>query len=309
MFASLQDASVDAMAISVTPIADRGRINACMRGGMLIGTSLGAGIMSIVMHSFGFFQAALLQSIFLFAFTFITFFIREKKTDAWLWKPASKKVSLTSIPEQNPGSVFIGLFQAIFSRATLPLFLVIVSVYTCLSIFIRSFNVHLIQKLHWTDTYLSTLSGTYVLVASVCIIFISGLLADRIGAGRMLMVIMLIIGSYLFVFNLLAPVWENVTVASTGLLIYYLFDPSFSVAAMPILMQICRKGIEGSQFTTYMSLVNFCDVAGAYLSGYALLWFAAPTIGLLCGLLIIAALLYLYFWVNKSILTPIADTV
>ncbi|QHT66747.1 MFS transporter [Rhodocytophaga rosea] len=79
MFASLQDASVDAMAISMTPVTDRGRINACMRGGMLIGTSLGAGIMAIVMHSFGFFEAALLQSVFLGVFTIITFLSGRKK--------------------------------------------------------------------------------------------------------------------------------------------------------------------------------------------------------------------------------------
>ncbi|QHT66746.1 hypothetical protein GXP67_08770 [Rhodocytophaga rosea] len=170
----------------------------------------------------------------------------------------------------------------------------IICVYTSLSIFIRAFNVHLIQKLHWTDTYLSTLSGSYVLMGSILIIIISGLLTDRLGTHKMLITIMIIISCYMLVFNSLSALWRNVSVSSVGLLIYYLFDPSFSVAAMPMLMFICRKGIEGSQFTTYMSLVNFCDVAGAYLSGYALLWLSAPIIGSLCGIAILGALLYLY---------------
>jgi PAT family beta-lactamase induction signal transducer AmpG len=34
--------------------------------------------------------------------------------------------------------------------------------------------------------------------------------------------------------------------------------------------------VEGSQFTTYMALVNLVDIAGAYLSGQALTWVKAP---------------------------------
>ena len=42
LFASIQDTSVDAMAISVTPEPERGRVNAFMRAGFLLGGSLGA---------------------------------------------------------------------------------------------------------------------------------------------------------------------------------------------------------------------------------------------------------------------------
>ena len=77
---------------------------------------------------------------------------------------------------------------------------------------------------------------------------------------------------------------------TAGLIIWYTFDPSFSVAAMPVLMALCRKGVEGSQFTTYMALVNLSDVIGAYVSGHALAWFSAPRIGLFCGAVVIAAM-------------------
>ncbi|MGI4971336.1 MAG: MFS transporter, partial [Janthinobacterium lividum] len=41
VFASIQDASVDAIAISVVPVAERGRVNAFMRGGFLLGWAVG----------------------------------------------------------------------------------------------------------------------------------------------------------------------------------------------------------------------------------------------------------------------------
>ncbi len=44
------------------------------------------------------------------------------------------------------------------------------------------------------------------------------------------------------------------------------------------------------QFTTYMALINLSDVAGSYISGYALSLTSAPTIGFSCGLIMLAAL-------------------
>ena len=60
-------------------------------------------------------------------------------------------------------------------------------------------------------------------------------------------------------------------------------DPLLSVAAMPLLMAFCRPKIEGSQFTTYMALVNLCGVASSYLNGWLLEVTTAPLIGLACG--------------------------
>jgi PAT family beta-lactamase induction signal transducer AmpG len=66
-------------------------------------------------------------------------------------------------------------------------------------------------------------------------------------------------------------------------------DPAVSAAAMPVLMGICRKGVEGSQFTTSMAFVNLGDIAGTFFAGNALLYLTAPTIGLASGALAIVA--------------------
>jgi PAT family beta-lactamase induction signal transducer AmpG len=79
VFASLQDASVDAMAISIIPETDRGRVNAFMRGGMLLGSGVGAAGMSYLIRNGGFFYAALAQSLVLLSMTAITFFIKDKE--------------------------------------------------------------------------------------------------------------------------------------------------------------------------------------------------------------------------------------
>lgn len=47
----------------------------------------------------------------------------------------------------------------------------------------------------------------------------------------------------------------------------------------------------GSQFTTYMSLVNLCDLAGAFISGHLQQHFQANVIGLGCAVLIMVSLI------------------
>ncbi|HVF27655.1 MAG TPA: MFS transporter, partial [Pyrinomonadaceae bacterium] len=293
VFASLQDASVDAMAISIIPETDRGRVNAFMRGGMLFGSGVGAAGMAYLIRNSGFFYAALAQSVTLLGMTAITFFIKEKSGDALLpWSLRSRmEPTETDVPRVNLRRLFAELFRGLLSSQSLRLFGAIIVVYTFLSVFIRAFSVHLIQQLKWADTSLSVLSGTYGTLGALIIILTGGVLADKIGSRKLLVIMMLIIGSFLVAFNLLARFWSDPAVTTTGLIIWYTFDPGFSVAAMPVLMALCRKGIEGSQFTTYMALVNLSDVAGAYVSGHALSWVSAPYIGLFCGGVVIAAML------------------
>jgi PAT family beta-lactamase induction signal transducer AmpG len=88
-----------------------------------------------------------------------------------------------------------------------------------------------------------------------------------------------------------------------------MIDPIFSVAAMPVLMAICRKGVEGSQFTTYMALVNLVDIAGAYVSGQAMTWVKAPVIGLVGGGLVLLAALLVFSTARRQEPRPMAERV
>ncbi|MBD0257205.1 MAG: MFS transporter, partial [Cytophagales bacterium] len=294
VFASIQDASVDAMAIGITPENERGRVNAFMRGGMLTGVGLGAALFAYLIRAYGFFPAALAQSLLLLLFTALTFFLRERPGDALL--PTRRTLRGTQAqPDGTPPDLrwlFTELFRGLTTRQSLRLFGASALVYLCISLFTRALPVHLIQELHWSDTSVSILRGTYGTVVTLGVIFTGGVLADRFGARRLLRYVTLFVGAFLLAFNLLAPWWVHEGVAMGGQVLWYMIDPIFSVAAMPVLMAICRKGVEGSQFTTYMALVNLVDIAGAYVSGQAMTWVKAPVIGLVGGgLVLLAALL------------------
>ena len=288
-FASIQDASVDAIAISIVPEEERGRVNAFMRGGYLLGIAAGSAGLSTILNMYGFFYAAATQSALLFFFTLLTFLIRLDAADSYLPIFNSAKKQKVTDTADNPTLkwLFAALYKALTEKESIKTFLQIALVYSCLSIFIRGFSFHLIHNLHWADNSLSVLQGGWGTIATLIVTLSGGYLADKIGALKLQQIVMLVIALFLILFSLLSQFWTIKTVSTAGLLLYNFADPMFSVAAMPVLMLLCHKKIEGSQFTAYMALVNFCDVIGSYFSGWAMTFTSASRIGLACGLAIL----------------------
>lgn len=310
VFAAIQDASVDGMAISVIPEDERGRANAFMRAGFLVGTGIGAAVFAPILREYGFQSAALVQAGLLLTGVVLMAFIRERPGDRLLPSfgqtaqdgPSRRPDPFepSAIRNDKPGSrtlaephdfrwLFTELFRGLFARRSLLLFSAIILVYTCNALFIRAYNHHLIKELGWRDTDVSVLTGTYGMVVAVVVALTGGYLADRIGARRLLVIMLGVVAVYLIGFNLLSGDWVQRSVARTGLVALYFLDPAVSAAAIPVLMSICRKGIEGSQFTTYMAFVNSGDIVGTFFAGNALLYVTAPTIGLAAGGLAVVA--------------------
>jgi PAT family beta-lactamase induction signal transducer AmpG len=293
-FASVQDASVDAIAISIVPDAERGRVNAFMRGGYLMGIAIGSAGLSTVLHYYGFFYAALVQSALLLGMTVLTFVIRLDHADGYIPSfkfRSSVKANDSQVDNPNLKWLFKQLYTGITAKHSLQKFGIIALVYTCNSIFIRSFSFHLVHNLHWRDNSVSVLQGGWGTLATLVVTIGGGVIADRIGPDKLQTRVMLAICLFLIVFNGLGAFWYQKPVTVTGLLLWNFADPMFSVAAMPVLMALCLKKVEGSQFTAYMAMVNFCDVMGSYISGWAMTYFTAPVIGTVCGCLIFTTLL------------------
>lgn len=113
--------------------------------------------------------------------------------------------------------------------------------------FLCLFLVHLISVLGWSDTSVSVLSGAWGMLIVVGVALIGGWLADRIGARNLLVIVMIIHAIYMLVANLLEPYWGKRPVATTVLILWNMMDPILSTAAMPVLMSLCRKHVEGNR--------------------------------------------------------------
>ena len=286
LFASIQDTSVDAMAIAVTPAPERGRLNALMRVGFLLGTSLGAAGLAPVLQHAGFQRAALLQSVALLFFTGLTFCIRLERTDRLLptWggrlRPSAAAPAAANPP--LPG-VFRELFRSVRQPRSLRVFACLWAVYLASTVFYSSYVYTLIHTLHWRAKDLSVLEGSWVNLLAVGALVGGGLLSDRWGALRLQRAVLVFVVLALAGLSATHAYWGQSAVATGGIVLTNLIDPFMSVAALPLLMNLCDVRVAGSQFTAYMALINFGDVLGAKITGWALEWTTAPVVGLACA--------------------------
>ena len=302
VFASIQDASVDAIAISVVPVAERGRVNAFMRGGFLLGWAMGGAVLAYVLHHGGFTLAAAVQSLALLGFTGLTFFIKLERTDRLLPRfgraPVPTAASPGSPAEADPplGRLFKELWRSMVEKHSLRAFLVIFLGYLSGYLFSNAYNFHLIHTLRWPDADVSILQGSWGSLVSFAVLLGGGVLVDRIGPARLQYWVLVALAVFLLAFSNLSGFWGHKPVAFSGLVVLNLADPLLSVAAMPLLMAFCRPRIEGSQFTTYMALVNLCGVVSGYLNGWLLEITTASVIGTACGVLVLLLVLVLHRW-------------
>ncbi len=123
----------------------------------------------------------------------------------------------------------------------------------------------------------------------------------KLAAGKLLIKVLLVLCLFLLAFNSFSFLWINKTFSITGLLFWNLADPLLSVAAFPLLMGLCRHDVEGSQFTAYMALINFCDVTGSFISGWGMGVISAPVLGFSCGLGLLTAIVFLYKINSKTV--------
>ncbi|MEO7801244.1 MAG: MFS transporter [Ginsengibacter sp.] len=303
IFASIQDASVDAMAISIVPAEQRGRLNGFMRGGFLIGVAFGSAGLSYVLHEYGFRSAAVLQTTILLCFTVLFFITRLHKSDPLIaFSNYANTRQLAKAYQPNFTLLFKKIYSGITNQKSLKYFGVVAGVYFCSSVFIRSYTYYLIHILKWDDKALSILQGSWGSVITFVAIILGGVASDKIGAKVVQVRVMWGVAIFLLVLNSSFYFWHYDFYSGAGLVLWNLADPLLSVAVFPILMGLCADKVEGSQFTAYMAMINLCDVAGSYLTGWSLKTVSAPLLGFCCGFFILIMILMLKRNNNYSVI-------
>jgi MFS transporter, PAT family, beta-lactamase induction signal transducer AmpG len=266
-------------------------VNGFMRGGFLLGIAFGSTVLSIVLHAYGFKVAAFIQTASLITLSIAFFFTRIEPGNTLL--PSRKLTFRKNGDDTNPAfrEVFRNILIGITRTKSLRYFLVVSVVYCCASIFIRSYTFHLINVMHWSDKTVSILQGGWGSIVTFIAIIVAGIKADQIGAKKMQIRVMWVVCIFLVLVNATFALWHFNVYAGSALVLWNLADPLLSVAIFPILMGLCLEKVEGSQFTTYLALINLCDVLGSYLTGWGLQVVPAPVLGLSCGIALLLVLI------------------
>lgn len=282
IFASIQVASVDAMAITIAPPNERGRANGFMRGGFLLGIAFSSTFFSAMLHAYSFKATAIVQTLTLAFFSALFFFTKLERNNTLL---PSRKHKTQKSNEKDPPfkTVFLKVYKGITSKTSIRYFALVALVYFCASVFIRSYTYYLIKVLRWPDKDVSFLQGGWGSFVTLLSILIAGSVSDKMGHKNLQIKIMWAVCIFLLLINCTSFFWTYKYYSGAALVLWNLADPLLSVTIFPILMGLCLKKVEGSQFTTYLALINLCDVLGSYVTGWGLTEVNAPTLSLICA--------------------------
>ena len=294
-FAAIQDVAVDGMAIDILPVEERGRANALMAFGQVVGYSGFGAMAGWLLVSFGLGITGVVSGLLVAVIFVFSMLVRERVGERLLpWSEGQ-----AGAPETHVDHGFGAIFGNLLRVLLLPMSLVLIGVELLsrmgAGISVGLFPVMAVQDLGYSsDQYaywFGMLSGA---AAAIGIFF--GPLIDRYGARRLLAVSMLGYAAIAAGFAMAQPLWQGTGFVISTLAVALVFLQAFFVSMIALFMGICWSQVAATQFAIYMSLANLSRSAGAALyAALALQLGSAGMLYLMAALFVCAALLLTRF--------------
>jgi MFS transporter, PAT family, beta-lactamase induction signal transducer AmpG len=255
VFAATEDVAVDGLAIAIVPENERGRANAFMGAGQIVGISI-TGSIAVALLKYGGLPAVavfLLVSIGLLVLVSILY--RER---------AGERLFPWSRGEANPemlkpkGSI-LKLFKDLFQVLLLPMSLLTVGIVSLQRINYGIYKVWspdlAITVLGYTDSNYANWVASVSLISAFCGLAL-GPFIDKLGARRAYAFTLLIAAClYTGLFPLVDSM-SHPTVAVIALFLVYLTGTMLFITFISLMMSLCRVEIASTQFACYMGLAN-----------------------------------------------------
>jgi PAT family beta-lactamase induction signal transducer AmpG len=261
---SLQDVSVDALAVDQLKEDERGRINGFMWGSNYVGLAAGGAVLGTIAARTDLRDAAFVLAVSIGAIMLLPLLVRERPGERrFPWSRGAAHP--TSLALRGSAMLVITrLFRAFSLRSTLVGALLALGLMTSVGLLGACSSVLLIQDLGWAQDDYSFWTGNIAFVGlagSIC----GGLAADRFGPRRIAALGGLGVGVCLIVFACATGQWSNQT-----FVIVYMGAESFcsgvmTVACFSMFMTLSWPLVAATQFTAYMAMFNISRLIGTAL--------------------------------------------
>jgi len=265
VFNSLQDVSVDALAVDLLRDDERGRANGLMYGSKYLGGALGGFGMAWLITQSSLNTALIAQTSVLVAIMFVPVLVRERD-DAGQAR--------ASVVVRQPFREIAGaLVQAFSLRSTLVAAVLMMCATFASGMLVPTATQLFVGKLGWTlDEYLAISGGWGLVVGGLCAAT-TGFLADKFGRKRVAVLAACgLAAGWLFAASMQAYWTERWFVWSVALYVEGCLA-IWSVSLFAIAMDLSWPRIAGSQFTAYMALLNVGTTFGGLFSTHGIAWF------------------------------------
>lgn len=264
-FSATQDVAVDGMSIDLTPVREQGRLNAFMSFGKAIGWASTAAVMGVLVSSVGLGVAAVVASIVSALGVLVMLFVLEREGERSL--PWTKGDAATvHRAETSFRAVFSELNKVLWVRTSL-----IVMAIMFLDGLVYGYGQALmpiaaVKLFGYTTAQWSQLVAMMGLIGAVIALAI-GPAIDRMGAKRMLILAVSLLGIHAFLIAQTQELWENTLYVRTMLSFWVMMMPVIMVTSLALAMAICKSVNSATQFAIYMSVANFGHSGGSKLYG------------------------------------------
>jgi PAT family beta-lactamase induction signal transducer AmpG len=290
-FNSLQDVSVDALAVDLLRESERGRVSGLMYGSKYIGIFLGGAVLSRVLTSSDLTMTFVVQVAMLMAIFLVPLLLRERPGERLLPWTRGKAAAVTiERAAHSMGEIFRSLLRAFSLRSTIVGAVIGVFIFVASGLLGPITQVLLIQDLEWTRTDYTDITGGIGILFGLAGAMGGGFLADLIGARRLTAIACGLLAAMYLAFGLASPEsgvlgvdWAARWFVTAYILAGEFLTSLLSVALFAIYLNISWPKVAATQFTAYMALLNLSTTIGLKVSGVLDTNLSTATIFMLAG--------------------------
>jgi PAT family beta-lactamase induction signal transducer AmpG len=254
--AALQDVAVDALAVDLLPDDERGTANSLMWAGKSLGVAIGGGGGTVLAGIFGWPALFVTLAVTIWAIMALPLLVREHPGDRP--PPEVRRLELaTLVSSFSFPAPWFGLLVALLTPAGYAL--------------VGAVTTRMLRAdLHLSDAMIGTLSGVVDPIAAVAGALLGGLLADRIGARKVMGGAMVGISACLAAWGLGGDLRAETTFLFAWFILLNGLISAYNAASLGLFMSLSNPAIGATHFAAYMAATNlaysWCAPAGGHLA-------------------------------------------
>ena len=269
IFVSIQDVSTDALAVDVLKPHEIEKVNSYMFTSKTLGALIGGAGLGTIISFTGITGALLIQIPILLVIMLVPLYMRERPGEKQFpWSPDSG-LGIYDEEREKDNKTFREIasnFRIAFSLKSTRLG-ILLSLVLCLSYFlIPVLPLLFVRELGWSEEKFNATKGGLILLVTMFGYIFGGMLGKRFG-GKSVIIYSTLAGALIsLVWGLTEGWWSSTAYLVSIWCIHTFVFAMVSMNVFSLMMRITWSEIGGTQFTTYMALMNLSAIIGYQLT-------------------------------------------
>ena len=249
----------------LTPVREQGRLNAFMGFGKTIGWALTAAVTGVLLTTVGLGTTAIIASAVSALALLFMFLVLEREGERTL--PWTKGTAASvHRADTSFGAVLKEINKVLWVRTSLIVMAIMFFDGLIYGYGQALMPIAAINLFGYTSPQWSQLVAMMGLIGAVLALAM-GPAIDRMGAKRMLLLVVALLGIHAFLISQTQHLWQNTLYVRTMLSIWVMMLPLVMVSSLSLAMAICKSVNSATQFAIYMSVANLGHSFGSKIYG------------------------------------------